>query len=212
MCRLQGRDVAAIYEHSLEDRNQWNSGVSVDDLEQTTRKAARVGAKVLREPHDVMRAGRMSLIQDSAGAMLSLWQPKDHIGAGLVNEVGSWSWNELVTTNMDGAKRFYGELLGWKAEDLPGPIPRASFTLGRLLVAGMHAPTPQEGEASRWTVSFRVADADEAVARTQELGGAVLLPLMDIPIGRFAIVSDPGGAAFTVAEFRQGPFRGVDGS
>jgi predicted enzyme related to lactoylglutathione lyase len=50
------------------------------------------------------------------------------------------------------------------------------------------------------------------MARAQELGGAVLLPPMDIPIGRFAIVSDPAGAAFTVTEFPEGPFRGVDGS
>lgn len=212
MCRLQGRDVAAIYEHPPEDRHEWNSFISVDDVEQTTSKAGGLGATVLREPYDGVDSSRRSLIGDRTGATVSLWQPKGHVGAGLVNEVGSWSWNELVTTEMDAARRFYGEFLGWNSEDAPGPIPRATFTLGRLLVGGVHVPAPQEGDASRWTVSFRVAGADEAVARAQELGGAVLLPPMDIPIGRFAIVSDPAGAAFTVAEFPGGPFRGVDGS
>jgi predicted enzyme related to lactoylglutathione lyase len=124
-------------------------------------------------------SSRRSLIRDHTGATVSLWQPKGHVGARLVNEIGSWSWNELVTTKMEAAKRFYGELLGWNEEDASGPIRRATFTLGRLLVGGVHVPAPQEGDASGWTVSFRVAGADEAVARARELGGAVLLPPMD---------------------------------
>ncbi|HEU4488006.1 MAG TPA: VOC family protein, partial [Actinomycetota bacterium] len=77
---------------------------------------------------------------------------------------------------------------------------------------GAHSPTPQEGSNSRWTVSFRVAEVDEAVARATELGGAILVPPMDIPIGRFSIAADPAGATFTMAAFPAGPFRGVDGS
>ncbi|CAN5626955.1 VOC family protein [soil metagenome] len=212
MCRLGGKDVAAIHEQSGAERNEWSSSISVDDVDKITSKANDLGAAVVMEPFDVDGAGRMSLIRDPAGATVSLWQPKGHIGAGVVNEIGTWSWNELVTTEMSAAQEFYGSLLGWTAEEVPAPIPRASFTLGELLVGGVHAPAPQEGDDSRWTVSFRVADADQAAARAQELGGAILLPPMDIPIGRFGIVSDPAGAAFTVAAFPAGPFRGVDGS
>jgi uncharacterized protein len=79
-------------------------------------------------------------------------------------------------------------------------------------VGGGHAPTPQEGAAARWTISFRVADADQSAARVQELGGAVLLPPMDVPVGRFAIVADPAGASFSVTAVPGGPLRGVDGS
>ena len=62
------------------------------------------------------------------------------------------------------------------------------------------------------SVSFWVPDADQAAARAQELGGTVLLPPMDIPIGRFTVVADPQGAAFTAAAVPGGPVRGVDGS
>jgi predicted enzyme related to lactoylglutathione lyase len=96
--------------------------------------------------------------------------------------------------------------------DIPGHFPRTSFSLGDLLVGGGHAPTPQEGAAARWTISFRVADADQSAARVQELGGAVLLPPMDVPVGRFAIVADPAGASFSVTAVPGGPLRGVDGS
>jgi predicted enzyme related to lactoylglutathione lyase len=61
-------------------------------------------------------------------------------------------------------------------------------------------------------VSFTVADADERAERVERLGGTALLPPMDIPVGRFAIVADPEGAAFTIAAVPGGAFRGVDGS
>ena len=56
-----------------------------------------------------------------------------------------------------------------------------------------------------------MADADADAARAQQLGGTVLLPPMDIPIGRFAVVADPAGAAFSITVFA-GPFRSVDRS
>ena len=61
-------------------------------------------------------------------------------------------------------------------------------------------------------MTFWVADADRAAARAAELGGAVLLPPMDIPVGRFAILADPQGAVFLATAVPGGPVRGVDGS
>ena len=95
---------------------------------------------------------------------------------------------------------------------MPGPIPRTSFSLGELLVGGGHAPGPQEPPTPRWAVSFMVADADQAAAEVERLGGRVLLPPMDIPIGRLAVVADPAGGEFTAAHVPAGALRGVDRS
>jgi predicted enzyme related to lactoylglutathione lyase len=103
-------------------------------------------------------------------------------------------------------------LFGWGAHDIPGGFPRTSFRLGDLLVGAGHASKPQEGPAPRWTISFRVADAGQSGARAPELGGSVLLPPIDVPVGRFAIVADPAGASFSVTAVSCGPVRGVDGS
>jgi Glyoxalase-like domain len=79
-------------------------------------------------------------------------------------------------------------------------------------------PTPHYAEAlgedptPRWTVAFRVADADQTAAEAERLGGKVVLPPMDVPVGRFANIADPGGAEFTAAAVPAGAFRGVDGS
>jgi uncharacterized protein len=212
MCRLQGHDVAGIHEHAEDEGTGWGSSISVEDVDRAAARARELGATVLAEPFEVLGAGRTAVLRDPAGAVVSLWQPQGHLGAGLVNEVGTWTWNELVAPDLAAAKAFYAELFGWGTQDIPGAFPRTSFSLGDLLVGGGHAPGPQEGPAARWTISFRVADADESVARTQELGGTVLLPTMDVPVGRFAIVADPAGASFSVAAVPGGPLRGVDGS
>jgi predicted enzyme related to lactoylglutathione lyase len=120
--------------------------------------------------------------------------------------------SRLVSVDLSAAKDFYGELLGWSAEDAPGSIARTTFTRGDLLIGGGHAPTPQEDPTPRWSVAFWVADVDETAAQVQELGGSVLLPPMDIPVGRFTIVADPQRAVFTATAVPGGPTRGVDGS
>jgi hypothetical protein len=212
MCRLDGGDVAGIHEHTEDEGTGWSSSISVDDTDRAAARARELGATVLAEPFDVPGAGRTAVLRDPSGAVVSLWRPQGHAGAGLVNEVGTWSWNELVSPDLGAATAFYARLFGWGAQDIPGPLPRTSFSLGDLLVGGGHAPTPQEGPVPRWTISFRVADADQSAARVQQLGGAVLLPPMDIPVGRFTIVADPGGASFSIASTPTGPLRGVDGS
>ena len=210
ICRREGKAVAGLYDRA--ETPAWGSYLSVDDVDRATARARELGAEVLVEPFDSPGGGRVATVRDPAGAVVSLWQAGGHAGAGLVNEVGAWSWDELVTPDLDRAKTFYGELFGWTAADLPGPIPRTSFSLGELLVGGGHAPGPQEPPTPRWTVSFMVADADQTAADAERLGGRVLLPPMDIPIGRFAVVADPAGGELTVAHAPAGALRGVDGS
>ncbi len=90
MARLDGKYVAAIYEQMEEQRAQgvppnWLSYITVDDLEARTAEAERLGAGVLSPPFDVLDSGRMSLVSDPTGAVFSMWQPGNHIGAQLVN-------------------------------------------------------------------------------------------------------------------------------
>jgi uncharacterized protein len=212
LARLRGRDVAGMHFHTEEEGTGWSSYICVDDLDATIARVRELGGGVLMEPADLPGVARMAQIADPGGAEVTLSQPTGQFGAGLVNDVGAWSWNELVSPGLQAATAFYAGLFGWKADQLPGPMPRISFTLGELLIGGGHQPGPQEGETPRWTVSFTVADADQSVAEVERLGGSVLLPPIGIPIGRFSIVADPAGAVFTVAAFPGGAFRGVDGS
>ena len=73
-------------------------------------------------PMDVVDAGRMAVVQDPTGAVLSLWQPKESAGAELYGETGSLCWVELQTRDTAAATRFYSGLFGWTTNtgSLPG--------------------------------------------------------------------------------------------
>jgi hypothetical protein len=61
---------------------------------------------------DVLDAGRMAVAQDKVGS-LSIWQPKAHIGAQLVNEPSTFTWSKLNTTDLSSARDLYTSVFGW---------------------------------------------------------------------------------------------------
>ena len=122
-----------------------------------------------------------------------------------MSDHGRFIWYELITPDMDGAKRFYGDLIGWTAQDMPTPggaEPYSVFSNDGNGVAGMMnlgAAMKAEGMPPNWTGYVCVDDCDAAAAKVESLGGSVKRPPMDIPgIGRFAIVADPAGAVFAI--------------
>jgi predicted enzyme related to lactoylglutathione lyase len=209
-CRLNAKTVCGLYDQA--DEPGWGSYISVAQVDDAAIKAQALGADMIVEPFDAPGRTRVATIRDPAGAVVSLSQPGENFGAELVNENGTWTWNELVSADLSVGTAFYVELLGWTVEDTPGAFRRSIFTLGDLLIGGGHVPVPQEDPTPRWSVSFWVADADQAAAKVSELGGAVLLPPMDVPAGRFTIVADPEGVVFTATAVPGGPVRGVDES
>src|SRR5215208_2609441 len=126
MLRLGGKDVAILYRQMPEARAagappHWTSFISVEDADATAARANELGgAAVFREPFDVLDAGRVAAIRDPTGAIVSLWQPRSRIGAALVNDVGALCWNELATTDVERAKTFFSDLLGWAYEPAEG--------------------------------------------------------------------------------------------
>jgi uncharacterized protein len=210
ICRLRGKAVAGLYDRA--ETPGWGSYVKVDDVDRAAERARELGAEMLVAPFDTPGGGRVAMVRDPAGATVSLSRPGESFGAEVVNEDGAWTWNELVSGELAAGARFYTELFGWAAAEPEGPIRRTSFTLGELLIGGGHEPVPQEDPTPGWRVTFWVGDADRAAATAQELGGSVLLPPMDIPVGRFTILADPQGAVFTATAVPGGALRGVDGS
>jgi predicted enzyme related to lactoylglutathione lyase len=192
-----GADMAGIPPH-------WSSYVTVDSVDERTKKVTAAGGKVVKEPFDVMDVGRMSIIQDPSGATLCLWQAKKHIGATVKDEPGSLCWNEVYTDNVDRAGKFYSTVLGWKLE--PHDMgPMGVYTLFKQNddkggVGGMMSITKDmKGMPSHWCAYLATNDVDASAKKVTDLGGKIMVPPTDIPnIGRFAIVADPQGAAFAL--------------
>ena len=206
MLKLDGKDVAALYELMPDMKAQgipphWMSYVSVTSADESAEQAKALGATLFKEPFDVFTVGRMAVVQDPTGAVFSLWQAKDHKGAGLYNGPGSFCWNELGTNDTQKAGEFYSSLFGWAKDEMSGgPIEYTMFRNGDRASGGMYKITPEMGPIPpHWLVYFAVDDCDAKVQKATELGASVMKPADDIPgIGRFAILNDPQGAAFAI--------------
>lgn len=119
---------------------------------------------------------------------------------------GAFSWFELMTRDVDGAKRFYGPLFGWETESFPmGDMDYTVLKVDGQAVGGMMGmPGGCEGMPPSWDLYVTVKDVDATAAAVAVLGGELLRPPMDIPgVGRFCVIRDPQGAvicAITYAE------------
>jgi predicted enzyme related to lactoylglutathione lyase len=209
MFMMRGQQLAAAYSMRPEERAappHWNLYVSVANVDESVKKAAGLGAKVLAPPFDVMDAGRMSILQAPDGSVFEVWEAKKHIGAKILNEPGALCWSELTTRDTKVAESFYTSLFGWTAKhSAPSPLMEyTEFQTDGKSGAGM-LPMPAQmpaGVPSYWMPYFQVADCDASTAKAMGLGAKVMVPPQDISkTGRFAILSDPQGAMFAVFKF-----------
>jgi len=201
LCLLGGRTVAGLGPKMGPGPTVWNQYVNVDDADATAAAAEAVGGSVMLAPFDVLAFGRMGFIVDPAGAVVGLWQPNEHLGAQLVNEPGSFCWSELQSRDLDAVLPFYQQVFGWTVGDVAeGPQRYVEFKSdGRAIAGSMPMPAEVPAEVpSYWGVYFAVADTDATIARATELGAALVFGPQDIPAGRFAALSDPQGAMFSV--------------
>jgi predicted enzyme related to lactoylglutathione lyase len=118
----------------------------------------------------------------------------------MADQTGKFVWYELMTSDLDAATRFYGDVVGWGSKDAGVGMPYNLLTLGEENIAGAMT-LPQEacdqGAKPGWIGYIACNDVDAYAARVVEKGGKIHKPADDIPgIGRFAIVADPQGAAF----------------
>jgi len=205
MLKRDGRNAAALYKLMPDMVSQgvppnWMSYVLVENADQSAAKVTELGGTVLKGPFDVSTVGRMAVIQDPTGAVFALWQTGTHHGVDIYNVPGSLCWNELGTTDTGKAREFYTGLFGWSANTQQfGPMEYTIFQNTGRPAGGMYQITPEMGCPPHWLPYFAVDDCDETVRRAESLGAKTMKPADDIPgTGRFAIVTDPQGAAFAV--------------
>jgi predicted enzyme related to lactoylglutathione lyase len=228
IARLHGAEVAAVasISESAPPTGMWDTYISVDSADETASRVRAAGGGVVREPFDVMDAGRTSVLTDPEGAAFCVWEAKEHRGARIVNEHGALNFNGLNTRDVDGAKTFYGSVFGWKTLRLDGGF--EAWTLPgygdhlerddpdlRKRVAEVGGPTgfedvvasinpiadDQPDTPAHWSVTFGVDDADATAAKAAELGGTVVLSPFDAPWVRTTVIADPQGATFIASQF-----------
>lgn len=116
---------------------------------------------------------------------------------------GKYVWYELATSDVEGAKKFYGDVIGWGTDRFGGP--EGDYTIWKAGAQGIGGAMtlPEEarkaGAPPRWVGYVYVDDVDAIVAKAKSLGGHEVVPPTDLPdVGRIAMVSDPQGAVIAM--------------
>ncbi len=102
---------------------------------------------------------------------------------------------EIPSADNDAQKKFYGDLLGWQAIDVPmGPdMTYTMFQLNETMGAALSA-VGDGVEPGDVILYFHSDDLDADMARVSELGGQVILPRQDVPgFGSLGMFLDPTG-------------------
>jgi uncharacterized protein len=191
-----GEGIGGLVDAKAGTPTAWQSYISVPDVDATYRAALAAGATSVTAPADFPPVGRGATIVDPTGATVSLWKSTQGDRPDPAETpVGSWYWNELLTSDAQKALAFYAKVFGYTHEimDMGQPAPYIVLNAGGKPRGGIfQAP---QGAPTQWLPYVRVADCDATAARATQLGAQVSQAPTDIPnVGRFASIVDPLGA------------------
>lgn len=156
------------------------------------------------EPMRVGEFGTMALARDPGGAVFGIWQAGSHEGFETeMGAPGGYCWGEVFTRDPKKVDTFYPSVFPYtlrkfddESMDFSMFDVQGETVLGRM---AMGDDFPPEVPAYL-NVFFAVPDCDAAVAKATERGGVLRFGPTDSPFGRFAALTDPQGAAFTVID------------
>ena len=206
MFKLDGQDAAAAYtlrkdqkEHGVPPH--WMIYIAAENVDESARRAGELGGKVIAPPFDVMDVGRMAVVQDPTGATFCIWQAKKQSGVGAKNTDGAFCWADLNTPDVARAGEFYTKLFGWKLEKGENdPSGYLHIKNGDEYIGGVPpAEHSNPNVPPHWLLYFETSNCDASVEKARQNGAKVLYgPVSMENVGRFAVLTDPQGAAFSV--------------
>ena len=113
---------------------------------------------------------------------------------------GTFYWNELMTRDVEGAKKFYADTLGWSYDAMPMAGGGGTYWLATMdgeTVGGLFdiSGSDFQGVPESWMAYIAVDDVDARVAKAVKVGAKLMKPVFDVPgVGRIAILTQPDGA------------------
>jgi uncharacterized protein len=203
----------------------WVGYILVDDVDKMVESVEHGGGKVHMPAMPMPGVGRMAMVADPQGAIFYIMKPTppadqpDATSNAFSYDrprIGHCAWNELMTSDVEGAKHFYSQRFGWvkDGEMDMGPMGQYEFLrhAGRapdgsppgqgMLGAVMGKPPEMP---STWNHYFRVADIDTAKTQIEVHHGTVIDGPREIPGGDYSMNAiDPQGAHFALVGSRKG--------
>lgn len=193
----------------------WLGYVIVDDVAATVARIEQHQGRVYVPTTVMENVGTFAVTADPTGGVFAPWksaraEENKPEAAPTLPAVGTFCWDELVTTDPAAAGAFYAEVFGWKptAMEMGGGMTYTLFHRpgtkgfdGNPIGAGGMMKSPPGVPHSFWMAYIAVENADRSSEKAAKLGGKVMVPPTDIPnVGRFACWSDPQGAGLAVLQ------------
>jgi predicted enzyme related to lactoylglutathione lyase len=199
LAKIGGKDVAGIGGTQSPDQpSAWSFYIGTEDAERLGQQVEKAGGTVVVPKLDVGDQGTMVVFQDPSGAFISGWQPSI-MGGFQTKGPGTFSWAELNARGLDKALPFYRDVFGWTSKSRGDDTqPYTEFQVDGESIGGAVEMSPMVPAQvpSYWLVYFDVDDIDGTFRRAIDAGAREMLAPQDYPGGRFAILTDPQGAAF----------------
>ena len=191
---------------ALGARPMWLGYIHVKNVDSAADAIKADGGQVPVAPFDIPDVGRIAMVTDPVGVPFYIMDPKPP--AGQPNSESDVfdpmkpqhvRWNELSTTDQDGAIAFFERHFGWTQEGgMPmGEMGDYKFVQANGVGIGAIMPKPAQSPMSAWTTYFGVDDIDRGTKAITDGGGQLLYDPMEIPGGEYAVAAiDPQGALF----------------
>ena len=188
-------------------RPGWLGYIHVPDVDRTAASIERAGGKTWMGPMDIPNVGRIAMMSDPQGAPFYVMKPtspandpnaqSDVFSPDAQQRVG---WNELQTSDVAAARRFYGEQFGWDTDEFMDMGEMGEYRFihhgGQRLGALFNA---SNGPPPHFRFYIRVPSIGRAKAVAEAKGGTIHMGPHQVPTGDWIVIgSDPQGAEFAL--------------
>ncbi len=186
-------------------RPRWIGYLSVTEVGQALRSVVINGGKILLAPKHLPERGEQAIVRDPEGAVFGVMKTSKGDPQDYLAEPGDWIWAQLLSHDAEQAGKFYRTLADYEViEDQNSPLPNALILIANGYARATLTTIPESRPSLQptWLPFVRVTHIRDSVARTDALGGRVLLaPRPDLLQGRLAVIADPSGAALGLIEW-----------
>jgi predicted enzyme related to lactoylglutathione lyase len=188
----------------------WIGYIGVEDVDAMAADLLADGASQLMPPTDIPGVGRFAVLADPQGAVFTIMRGAidARSTAFSPHETGHCQWNELSTSDADGAFGFYSRHFGWTKGEamLMGDLGVYQMLDHQGMTMGAIMRNPEAERRPAWGFYFGVDDVDAATTRATVAGGKLLHGPTEVPGGSFIIhATDPQGARFALVGPRLSP-------
>lgn len=197
-CERNGLAAAGMAPQMNPPAAGWMTYFATEDAAAHGDRITAAGGTVVVPSMQVGPMGSMAVAQDPEGNPFGLWQAGLVTGIRVFNEPGALIWNEVSVDDVPAAQAFYAEVFGYRFDEVEGAGGYCTFAVDERPLGGLGGRV--DGAPKGWGCCFAVSSTDAAVESATAARGRVLMPAMDTPWGRFAVLEDPWQQPFSVMQ------------